>query len=124
MTKKRILDFAYKAFGKKTEVEMKTLEQYIEKHPAGVEALINGCLKAIESQLKESKMFDKKQKEEFSNYAGLSGVYYVFAIVTLFWAFPLAIILLINGLICGSIKKRANVLTQKGVDSKEKMERA
>ena len=117
---KRILDFAYKAFGKKTEVEMKTLEQYIEKHPAGVEALINGCLKAIESQLKESKMFDKKQKEEFSNYAGLSGVYYVFAIVTLFWAFPLAIILLINGLICGSIKKRANVLTQKGVDSKEK----
>ena len=117
---KRILDFAYKAFGKKTEVEMKTLEQYIEKHPAGVEALINGCLKAIESQLKESKMFDKKQKEEFSNYAGLSGVYYVFAIVTLFWAFPLAIILLINGLICGSIKKKANVLTQKGVDSKEK----
>ena len=117
---RRILDFAYKAFGKKTEVEMKTLEQYIEKHPAGVEALINGCLKAIESQLKESKMFDKKQKEEFSNYAGLSGVYYVFAIVTLFWAFPLAIILLINGLICGSIKKRANVLTQKGVDSKEK----
>ena len=117
---KRILDFAYKAFGKKTEVEKKTLEQYIEKHPAGVEALINGCLKAIESQLKESKMFDKKQKEEFSNYAGLSGVYYVFAIVTLFWALPLAIILLINGLICGSIKKRANVLTQKGVDSKEK----
>ena len=117
---RRILDFAYKAFGKKTEVEMKTLEQYIEKHPAGVEALINGCLKAIESQLKESKMFDKKQKEEFSNYAGLSGVYYVFAIVTLFWAFPLAIILLINGLICGSIKNRANVLTQKGVDSKEK----
>ena len=117
---KRILDFAYKAFGKETEIEIKTLEQYIEKHPAGVEALINGCLKAIESQLKESKMFDKKQKEEFSNYAGLSGVYYVFAIVTLFWAFPLAIILLINGLICGSIKKRANVLTQKGVDSKEK----
>ena len=117
---KRILDFAYKAFGKETEVEMKTLEKYIEKHPAGVEALINGCLKAIESQLKESKMFDKKQKEEFSNYAGLSGVYYVFAIVTLFWAFPLAIILLINGLICGSIKKKANVLTQKGVDSKEK----
>ena len=117
---KRILDFAYKAFGKETEVEMKTLEKYIEKHPAGVEALINRCLKAIESQLKESKMFDKKQKEEFSNYAGLSGVYYVFAIVTLFWAFPLAIILLINGLICGSIKKRANVLTQKGVDSKEK----
>ena len=117
---RRILDFAYKKIKKKTEVEMKTLEQYIEKHPAGVEALINGCLKAIESQLKESKMFDKKQKEEFSNYAGLSGVYYVFAIVTLFWAFPLAIILLINGLICGSIKKRANVLTQKGVDSKEK----
>ena len=99
---------------------MKTLEKYIEKHPAGVEALINGCLKAIESQLKTSEIFDKKQKEEFSNYAGLSGVYYVFAIVTLFWAFPLAIILLINGLICGSIKKRANVLTQKGVDSKEK----
>ncbi len=117
---KRILDFAYKAFGKETEIEIKTLEKYIEKHPAGVEALINGCQKAIESQLKESGIFDKKQKEEFSNYAGLSGVYYVFAIITLFWAFPLAIVLLINGLLCGSIKKRANVLTQKGVDSKEK----
>ena len=117
---KRILNFVYKAFGKETEVEIKTIEKYIEKHPSGVQALINGCEKSIETQLKENKIFDKKQKEEFSNYAGLAGVYYAFAIVTLFWAFPLAIVLLINGIMCGQIKKRANVLTEKGVNLKEK----
>lgn len=118
---KRIYEFMCKAYKKpETEIEIKDLEKYIEKHPAGVEALTNGCKRAIERQLKEKGMLDLKQIEEFSNYSGLSGVYYVFTVITLFWAIPLSIVLLINGILCGRLKKKANVLTQKGVDSKEK----
>ena len=118
---KKILEFMYKAFKKQeTEIEIKTLEKYIEKHPAGVENLINGCQKTIEKQLKESGMVDLKQKEEFTNYSGTAGVYYVFTILTLFWAIPLSIILLINGILCSKLKKNTNVLTKKGIESKEK----
>lgn len=117
---KRILDYIYKIKKDKSEIEIKELEDYIQKHSAGVEVLIKGCEKDIEKQLIKEKILDKKQKEEFLNYSGLAGVYYVFAIMTLFWAIPLSIVLLVNGLICSSIKKKANVLTQKGVNSKEK----
>lgn len=117
---KRILEYIYKVKSKETEIEIKELEEYIKKHPAGVDVLIRGCEKDIERQLIKSKMLDKKQKEELLNYSGIAGVYYVFAIMTLFWAIPLSIVLLVNGLICSSIKKKANVLTQKGVNSKEK----
>lgn len=116
---KRILEFIYKAYNKKTEIEIKDLEKYIEKHPAGVESLIKGCEKNIENQLQTNGILDKKQKEEFSKYANLATLYYIFAIILLFWAFPLSIILLINGIMCSKIKN-VNVLTQKGVNSKEK----
>lgn len=117
---KRILEYIYKVKSKETEIEIKELEEYIKKHPAGVDVLIRGYEKDIERQLSKSKMLDKKQKEELLNYSGIAGVYYVFAIMTLFGAIPLSIVLLVNGLICSSIKKKANVLTQKGVNSKEK----
>ena len=117
---KRILEYIYKIKKDKSEIEIKELEDYIQKHSAGVEVLIKGCEKDIERQLIKDEILDKKQKEEFLNYSGLAGVYYVFAIMTLFWAIPLSIVLLVNGLICSSIKKKANVLTQKGVNSKEK----
>lgn len=117
---KRILEYIYKVKKEKSEIEIKELEEYIQKHSSGVEVLIKGCEKDIEKQLIASEMLDKKQKEEFLNYSGLAGVYYVFAIITLFWAIPLSIVLLVNGLICSRIKKKFNVLTQKGVNSKEK----
>ena len=117
---KRILDYIYKIKKDKSEIEIKELEDYIQKHSAGVEVLIKGCEKDIEKQLIKDEILDQKQKEEFLNYSGLAGVYYVFTIMTLFWAIPLSIVLLVNGLICSSIKKKANVLTQKGVNSKEK----
>lgn len=117
---KRILEFIYKAYNKKTEIEIKDLEKYIEKHPAGVESLIKGCEKNIENQLQTNGILDEKQKEEFSKYTNLATLYYIFTIILLFWAFPVSIILLINGIICSKIKKNVNVLTQKGVNSKEK----
>ena len=40
--------------------------------------------------------------------------------MTFSWAFPLAAILLINGILCLKIRKRINVLTQKGINEKEK----
>lgn len=115
-----ILEFISKACKSKEEIEIKELEKYITSHSASVEKLINQSEKNIESQLEKEDKIKRKEKEEYSNYSGSSGVYYVFAIITLFWAFPLAIVLLINGILCSRIKKRINVLTQKGVDEKEK----
>lgn len=117
---KRILEFIHKPKKENSELEIKELEQYIQKHPAGIESLIKGYEKDIEKQLEDSQILDKKQKEEYLNYSGLAGIYYVFTIITLVWAFPLSIVLLINGIICSKIKKNINVLTQKGVNNKEK----
>ena len=117
---KNILDFIYRVNKSKEEVEIKELEKYIREHSTSVEKLIKQSKKNIESQLGKEGKINKSEIDEYSNYGGTSGVYYVFAIMVLFWAFPLAIVFLINGILCSKIKKNINVLTQKGIDEKEK----
>lgn len=120
---KTILKFICNIDKKEEEITVKRLEKYISDHYPSVEKLIKQSEKAIERQLEEENIYNKKQKEEYLNYSGLAGVYYVFAILTLIiilWAFPLAIVFLINGILCSSVKKNINVLTQKGINDKEK----
>lgn len=120
---KTILKFICNIDKKEEEITVKRLEKYISDHYPSVEKLIKQSEKAIEKQLGEENIYNKKQKEEYLNYSGLAGVYYVFAILTLIiilWAFPLAIVFLINGILCSSVKKNINVLTQKGINDKEK----
>ena len=120
---KTILKFICNIDKKEEEITVKRLEKYISDHYPSVEKLIKQSEKAIEKQLGEEDIYNKKQKEEYLNYSGLAGVYYVFAILTLIiilWAFPLAIVFLINGILCSSVKKNINVLTQKGINDKEK----
>lgn len=120
---KTILKFICNIDKKEEEITVKRLEKYISDHYPSVEKLIKQSEKAIERQLEEEDIYNKKQKEEYLNYSGLAGVYYVFAILTLIiilWAFPLAIVFLINGILCSSVKKNINVLTQKGINDKEK----
>ena len=117
---KAILNFISKIYKSKEEIEIKELEKYITSHSSSVASLIERNGKLIEKQLEEEEMISKEIKEDYVNYKGLAGVYYVFVIITLFWAFPLSIIFLINGILCSRIKKKSNVLTQKGVNAKEK----
>ena len=117
---KQILDFIYKINKKKEEIEMKDLEKYISNHSSSIETLIKTNEKNILKQLEKEKIIDLKEKEKFEDYRGISGVYFVFAIITLTLAFPLSIVFVINGILCSKIKKKTNVLTQKGIDSKEK----
>ena len=65
-------------------------------------------------------ILNKSNKEEYIKYQTMSGLYFVFAIIVLMFAFPVSIALIVNGILCFKIKKRINVLTQKGIDSKEK----
>lgn len=115
-----ILKFIYKAKPAKDEIEIKELEKYITSHSTSVEKLIKENEKLIETQLEKSDILNKTEKKEYINYSVLSGLYFVFIFITLVLAFPLSIILLINAILCYKIMKRINVLTQKGIDNKEK----
>ena len=120
---KSILRFVYKVVKKKDEIEIKELEKYISSNQTATQSLVNSCEKNIQTQLVKQGLFDKKAKEKFVTYNGTAGVYYMFTFLTLImaiWAFPLAIIFLINGRLCSKIKKNANVLTKEGVNIKEK----
>ena len=116
----RILKFISGASKKTNEIEIKSLEKYIKDHSSSVLKLIEGSEKNINSQLKDQGIIDTKEKTQYQDYNGIASTYFVFAIVTLFWAFPLAIVLLINGILCRRLRKKTNVLTQKGVNDKAK----
>ena len=117
---KEILEFIKKASKKKEEIEIKQLENYISSHGSSIVKLIKSNQENIEKQLEQEGKIDLTQKTEYIDYSGIAGVYYVFAIITLAFAFPLAIVFLIDGILCSKIKKNCNVLTQKGIDCKEK----
>ena len=117
---KEILEFIKKASKKKEEIEIKQLENYISSHGSSIVKLIKRNQENIEKQLEQEGKIDLTQKTEYIDYSGIAGVYYVFAIITLAFAFPLAIVFLIDGILCSKIKKNCNVLTQKGIDCKEK----
>lgn len=115
-----ILKFIKSAIGKKEEIEVKDLEKYIKSHSTSVERLIKNAKKHIETQLTKEKSLSKTEQEEYLKYSSNASVYYVMTIVFLTWAFPVSIVMFINGIMCSKIKKRINVLTQKGVNEKEK----
>src|SRR5699024_400572 len=110
-----ILRFVYRVNKSKDEIEIKELEKYIKNHSSSVLSLIENSKKHIESQLKSQGIIDESAKKQYQDYSGIASTYFTFAIVTLFWAFPFAIVLLINGILCSRLRKKANVLTQKGV---------
>ena len=115
-----ILKFIKSAIGKKEEIEVKDLEKYIKSHSTSVERLIKNAKKHIETQLTKEKSLSKTEQEEYLKYSSNASVYYVMTIVFLTWAFPVSIVMFINGILCSKIKKRINVLTQKGINEKEK----
>ena len=115
-----ILNFVNKVEKEKDEIELKELEKYIKKHSTSVQLLISQTKREIETQLAKEGCFNKQEKEEHTKYKNMAATYFALTIAALFWIFPVAIVLLINGIMCSKIKNRINVLTQKGIDEKEK----
>lgn len=117
---KSILEFIAKVDNKKAEFAMKDLEKYISDHSSSTLKLIEKCENSIEDQLEKANMLDKNAKEERNNYRVLASLYCIFVTITLVFAFPLSIVLLINAILCSRIKKKINVLMQEGVNAQEK----
>lgn len=115
-----ILNFISNAYKSKKEIEIKDLEKYITSHSSSVQKLIKQTEKDIENELLKDGKYTKTAKEEHKKYGNICGAYFFGAFMTFSWAFPLAAILLINGILCLKIRKRINVLTQKGINEKEK----
>lgn len=101
-------------------IEIKELEKYISSHSSSVVALIKKCEKQIGVQLTVKGLMKESQKKESEMYSTNAAMFFGFTIFTFVMAFPVAIILLINGILCMLIKRKINVLTQEGVNSKEK----
>ena len=115
-----ILNFISNAYKSKKEIEIKDLEKYITSHSSSVQKLIKQTEKDIENELLKDGKYTKTAKEEHKKYGNICGAYFFGVFITFSWAFPLAAILLINGILCLKIRKRINVLTQKGINEKEK----
>lgn len=116
-----ILSFIRDAIGKKAEIEMKELEKYIKNHSEKVMGLIQRNRTSIETSLSKDKLLDKKARNIYSQYKEKSRLYYIMTIfVLLYGIIPLSIIFLINGILCSKVSKKENVLTQDGINMKEK----
>ena len=124
---KEMLEFLKKAMKDNSEIRMKDLEKYIKSHSMEIEKLIKKAHKDVKSSMISNQCFDEEEYKIFNQYLGKLALYLTGAIfLVLVGAFfsilllLLAIIMIINLIYCYKIKNRINVLTQKGIDQKEK----
>ena len=113
--------FIRNAIKQNNEIEMKELEKHIKNNPSKVQSLIERTKSIIENSLSKQKLLDKKNNKEHSKYRAKASTYYfMFFFTLIYMLIPLSIVLLINGILCSRIAKKTNVLTQEGINLKEK----
>ena len=118
---KEIFYFIKDAIKENEEIEINKLEEYISNNSEKVQKLIEKCQKNIEDELIKEKILNKEEKDQYKQYKEKAGIYYLMVFFSLVCgAFPLSIVFLIDGIICSKITKRTNVLTQEGINKKEK----
>ena len=119
---KQIYNFIINAMDGENTIKIKDLEEYIIKNHNKVQQLIEQSEENIEKQLIKEKIINKNEEENYKLYKDKSIIYYFMGILLLiFFIFPLSVILLTNGFLCKKISKNTNVLTQEGIDLKEKL---
>lgn len=116
---KELLEFLLKAIGNEESITMNKLEQYISKHPSVIEQLITKTHKNVKKSMIQNGYFNDKEYKKYNEYLGYM-VLYIVGAVLLFFLLPLSIVFIINAIYCGKIQNRINVLTQTGLDQKEK----
>lgn len=121
---KHIFEFVKKAANNKNEITLKDLEKYIRNHSTATESLLKNNYNKTEKQLISEKIIDGQIQKEYKKYTNIKVGYILATIFLLCFTFIIFIIpiifLIINAVLCGIIAKNLNVLTQKGVDLKEK----
>ena len=121
---KHILEFLKKASKNENEMTLKKLEKYIRTHTTATESLLKNNYSKTEKQLISEEIIDKQMQKEYNKYRNIQTGYIVSTIFLLCFTFIIfiipAIFLIINAVLCGKIAKKLNVLTQKGIDLKEK----
>ena len=132
---KMTLEFLREVAGTNKELTTKDITKYLEKHLSKVEKLDKKLEKILETEETRNGNYNEKNHEKMNTYAGIAVLYGVFAFFSIgFIAFfvemnmlnlipvaiALIITLLINTVILGMMSARANVLSQKGVDEKER----
>lgn len=115
---KLTLDFLKEVAGQNTELTTKDITKYLEKHTSKVEKLDTALGKILKSEEQSNGNYDNENEKIYNKYLSTSIIYFVFTICSII-AFPLAIVLGINGIVTAMMAHRINVLTQKGVDEKE-----
>lgn len=113
------LDFLKKVARDKKELTTKDITKYLEKHTTAVEKLDKQLERILKHEEQSNGNYNNENEKIYNNYLSISIIYFVFAVCSIIF-FPLAIILGINAIITGMMAHRINVLTQKGVDEKEK----
>ena len=101
------------------EITMKELEKYIQKHPTDIEREIKSVHNNVKSNIIQERYFDEEEYKKYSQYLEKMALYITGAVFSLF-LLPLSIVFIINAVYCGKIKNRINVLTQDGLDQKER----
>lgn len=118
-----IYNFIKKAINQKEEIELKELEKYITKNPRQVEKLIENIHKNVKKQLKEEKLIDNEILKQYKDYQEKQLLYFfaaIFGFALIIILFPVIITIIMNIVACGRILKRLKILSQKGIEEKEK----
>lgn len=119
-----ILEFLKKASNNENEITLKNLEKYIKNHSTATESLLKNNYNKTEKQLISEEVIDEQVQKEYKKYKNIQVGYivstiFLFCFTIVLFIIPV-ILLIINAVLCGKIAKKLNVLTQKGVDLKEK----
>ena len=118
-----IYNFIKKAINQKEEIELKELEKYITKNPTQVEKLIENIHKNVKKQLKEEKLIDNEILKQYKDYQEKQLLYFfaaIFGFALIIILLPVIITIIMNIVACGRILKRLKILSQKGIEEKEK----
>lgn len=126
INEERIMTFIIKATNKKDTITLKELEKYIKNNPSKIESLLTETYSSVDNQLIGKGIISSIGQKEYKEYKEKAGAYigstiFFIMFISFFvekFIFPL-LILIINAILCSRIVKRINILTQKGVDTKE-----
>jgi len=107
---------------KDKDITMKELQKEISKLSSSIPKMVKNLDKSVGDTQEKKKNYNEEESKKRSEYYGSQVCYLVFGFVAMLiiLTIPLGILLLINGVLCSKIAKKCNVLTEKGLDEKEK----
>lgn len=122
----KIMAFIIKVADNKTTITLKELEKYIRSHPSKIESLLTETYSSVDNQLIGKGIISSIGQKEYKEYKGKaisyisSTIFFIICMSFLLGIFIIPLlILIINAILCSRIAKKINILTQKGVDTKE-----